>query len=582
MPLLLDPDSTEHSWWAGVRLPLVAAVVAVTAAVAPIKGQSLRQIAQVTATQHQDEIPLSTQHAGFYETRPLYSVIRWEVDTSEQAFGLHGPPDDDQVNRKVLALSQANRYLQPWSVDTQFVPKLLHVEDEYWINPDQPLLRAFAYPQPWAGEQNEEATGLHGIPDVDQTRQSVLSCSQANVYPQPWSTEADTQLYGLPDINEQWTNPNSPLVRSFNYPQQWLFDIQEPAGSLFGLPDENELWQNPLKPLNRSFAWIQQWPFDEQFPLLFGTPDENELNQRTLTISRANVYPQPWADNADTQLFVFVPDEDFGSRLIVNRPWLVGRAEPWAITGDTAPQQDYPPDIWINPNQPLVRVFNYPQPASFDEQIPVHPVPGDDDQVRQSVISRNQANVYPEPWNDASDTKLFNTVDDESAGRIVVVRPWIDKRVDVWAVTGDSAPQQVYPPDIWINPNEPLVRLFVYPQQWTFDEQTPLLYGTPDENETNQRTLSLSRTFIRPEPFAFDTGTRIPPVSTLSADEDFWVNSAAIAWGYELRAAIQRRIAIQSGIDVANEQPTPKPGQRHMYVTRMVEVLNLDAFPEKG
>src|SRR4029077_20745902 len=144
----------------------------------------------------------------------------------EQAFGLHGPPDDDQTNQRVLRLTSANVYPQPWSVDEQIAQPKLPVDFEQWTNPNEPLLRPFVYPQPWAGEQNGQAFGLHGLPDDDLTRQSLLRLSQANVYPQPWNDTQGVRLYGLADEDFIWQNPLKPLVTAFIIPQQAAFDEQ--------------------------------------------------------------------------------------------------------------------------------------------------------------------------------------------------------------------------------------------------------------------------------------------------------------------------------------------------------------------
>src|SRR4029077_19448565 len=97
MPLPVEVDGSEHSWWAGLRLPVIAATLAVSAAIAP-----LNRIANEASHQQQDELAPPTHAGTFYETRPTYVVYRWNIDQSEQAFGLHGPPDDDQTNQRVL------------------------------------------------------------------------------------------------------------------------------------------------------------------------------------------------------------------------------------------------------------------------------------------------------------------------------------------------------------------------------------------------------------------------------------------------------------------------------------------------
>jgi len=58
----------------------------------------------------------------------------------------------------------------------------------------------------------------------------------------------------LPVEEESWTNPVAPAPWQNAWPQQFAFDVQEPAGSLYGQPDE-DFWANPVRPIQASLLW---------------------------------------------------------------------------------------------------------------------------------------------------------------------------------------------------------------------------------------------------------------------------------------------------------------------------------------
>lgn len=89
--------------------------------------------------------------------------------------------------------------------------------------------------------------------------------------------------------------------------------------------------------------------------------------------------------------------------------------------------------------------------------------------------------------------------------------------------------------DFWANPTPPVPGSNLVPFPWSFDEQTPRLFGRPDEDFWWAQLLpspvpaTLSRLYL-PDP------DEIPAASLHGQmDEDFWINPVAPVWTYPTR-----------------------------------------------
>ena len=73
--------------------------------------------------------------------------------------------------------------------------------------------------------------------------------------------------------------------------------------------------------------------------------------------------------------------------------------------------------------------------------------------------------------------------------------------------------------DFWVNPTPP-PPIVLYPQQWTFDEQSPVLYGQFDEDFWTNSVAPVPLTFIWTQQWTFDEQV---PALFGQFDEDFWL-----------------------------------------------------------
>ena len=89
--------------------------------------------------------------------------------------------------------------------------------------------------------------------------------------------------------------------------------------------------------------------------------------------------------------------------------------------------------------------------------------------------------------------------------------------------------------DYWQNPTAPVPLTLTWPQQWPFDEQTPLLFGQPDEDFWQNPVAPVPLTFLWPQPWSFDAGEIVAQPVTFTPDEYFWQNPVApVAASYYL------------------------------------------------
>ena len=270
-------------------------------------------------------------------------------------------------------------------------------------------------------QQDDPAATLSGQPDEDFWQNPVAPVKASNFVSLPLGDLEELPAGSLhgPAEEDFWINPVAPVPGKFS--PLYLPDPEEmPASSLHGQPDE-DYWQNPVRPSPFSLSWPQPFLFDvqESAGSLFGPEEEYAIPTQTWTQPRAPVVfsdddvavqqpaaplvseedsfvAKPWSISSPGQAFMdddviapqaapFAPDEDYWQFFPTQRP-----STPTSILGDddrVAPTAALVEDVWQLPV--LWAVPHLPTVFSAGDEIFI-PVPlAPDEDYWQNMVRPN-------------------------------------------------------------------------------------------------------------------------------------------------------------------------------------------------
>jgi hypothetical protein len=399
--------------------------------------------------------------------------------------------------------------------------------------------------------------------------------------PQKFNTppQSEAPLYALDDGSDSWwagvqqcaasvaiaaaltVTASQTLAASQQYRQDEL-----PQTTVTFQPDE-DYWQSPPPQVVSTAPPVV---FTDDDTIIFH-PDEDYWGYSPPPY-QAPAPPRVFTDDdvIIPQAVSFQPDEDYWQAAIpppqppaiFPQPWTFDQQEP-AGSLHGQPDEDY----WINPVSPIPATMYLPLPLGDPEEIPAGSLHGQPDE--DYWYPQLSPPLSPAPPRVFSDDELI-------VPQAVTFQP--DE--DYWLTFSQAAAsvQRLYLPDpdeipagllygqpdedYWQNPVFPAQVTFLWPQQWAFDEQFPVLfrpdedywqnpvapapvaYGTlylPDPEEIPAGSLhgALDEDFyaspilgqaanIWPQQWQFDADA--PVAATFVPDEDYWINAAQPQW----------------------------------------------------
>jgi hypothetical protein len=252
----------------------------------------------------------------------------------------------------------------------------------------------------------------------------------------------------------------------------WWAGVQK-CGATLALAASLALTAASTVQARQVFSWQQ----DD--PLLHGQPDELYWQQPAALTAASTVCRLFTDDDVIVpQAVAFGPEEEFWVNPIRPVQWsppIVFRDDDTIVPQPVPFQPDE--DFWINPVQSVQASFIWPQQFAFDEQSPVLFGQFDEDFWQA-----------PPPWN-------------------------LWKFVQAFADDSDfPTPPAAFIPDedFWVNPVAPIQSGFLCPQQWTFDEQVPALFGQFDEDFWQNPAAPVPAFIYQQLPYWFDSGEIVP------------------------------------------------------------------------
>ena len=273
----------------------------------------------------------------------------------------------------------------------------------------------------WHIDPSENAADLYGVPDEDQVNQRVVVIQQfMQRVPLPWIS-SDDQLKPIPDEDQIWQNPLQLLLRPFGYPQQAIFDSQEPF--LYGMPDEDQ--RTPL--LLRLFPFFlsrtEPWSFDNNG---LGVTNEEDFWQNPLFQCNERRFIWTQQFNLDAAEIAFSPigdDDQTHWQLLSLSSWMQVRTEPWSID-DVGLGATWEEEYWRNPLQSLVWVFKYPQQTQFEQHEipPPPPISVEDFWVNAAIPYIMWEATMRRQWNIAQREMMWVAIGDQPTPVLPVIR----------------------------------------------------------------------------------------------------------------------------------------------------------------
>jgi hypothetical protein len=353
----LDPLPTmievEGDWWAGVQQCASRVALAASMVLAVASTTQARQV----FSYHQDDPVLKGAAEEYYWQNPVQPIPAsllapkpWIFDEQTPALSQPAvlPPDEDFYSPPLPWKSIAPIV---FSDDEVAAPEPL--DEDFWAAP--PPWPTLAITKLFTDDDLALAQPVLFQPDEDFWKSGVAQVSGW------WISKAFsdddlplTQPVTLQADEDFWFNPVLPIQAPSFCPQQWTFDVQEPAGNLSAQTDEL-FWAPQIPP--------QQWI---RTPQAFS--DDEVLEIAAVTFSPDEDYWQPriqpptglWQIHAfSDEDLIFSPteDEDYWQNPVlpvqaknfIALPYLPDAEQ--VPTGFLRGQLDE--DFWINPVAPL-------------------------------------------------------------------------------------------------------------------------------------------------------------------------------------------------------------------------------------
>jgi hypothetical protein len=470
-PPKLNVDEDSHGWWAGVFL---CGALLIPPAVPPphFRGPVYQGS---SATQLDEDFP-----GPVPSPVPLTFIVpqQWLFDVQEPAGNLHGQPDEDFPG-PVPAPVQLTFIPSPnWQQDDPAGSLYVLPDESQWVSPPPwPLTNAKAFT-----DDDVTVTAVVPLPPDEDFWQNWVPPVPLNLSPPHFRGPIYSPVAGATAMDEDFPGPIPPPVPlTFIVPQQWIFDVQEPAGSLHGQPDEDFPGPFPA-PVPLTFLWPSPaWHQDD--PALYVIPDESQwtpplqwplTNARPFTDDEV-IVPQPVA---------FTPDEDYWQNLLQPSVGTLLWPNPWFHQDDPAgslsgqPDEDFPGPV----PPPVQLTFLWPQQWTFDVQEPAGSL---------YVIPDESQWTPPSPWAVISAAAV---TDDE----VIVPQPVVfQPEEEFWSVA------------------QPWPLIWQWPQPGSFDP-VDLTFLYTDEDYWQQFTIWTN--WVRPLPLSFGDSDGVLP----TVDEDFW------------------------------------------------------------
>src|SRR6267142_2002212 len=317
---------------------------------------------------------------------------------------LFGQYDEDFWQVSVPVLSAINTSLYWFDDEARPQPGF---DEEYWWTTSQQS-QLFTYPQPWIGEQGEQATGLYVVYDEDF-----------------------------------WQVSNQQSI-TFTYPQQWTYHDD----AVFIHIDDADYWQL-WQPQSATTNVYIEWYQDERSFLPLDETDQPVSAQWT----QSNVYPQQWIFHDDA-IFIHVDDADFWNQVIQSS---IQQPLYWFDSADDRYWAPLDETEWYQVVQPVI-----PSKTIYFFDDADRPFPQYDEDYWQVVTLPQVTNIAPQQWFDQGDM-VFVTIDDSdywqvstpawqqnnyyvfSEGDERAIPPVSFVEEDYWQIPGTWATQQRYP-----------------------------------------------------------------------------------------------------------------------------------------
>ena len=425
-------DDSAIAWWGGVSRCAVGIAIAACLVVTSLSTALAQQVQQESGDQ--SDVPsgalvksTALDYGELWENWviPVAANLYQNLPLGEKddlpAGNLFGQDDEDFWVNPVAPVPASLRWPQQYTFgDQSDVPagKLLNfvsADEDYWENPAYPVPASLFQSLPYLPDREDFAAPTGTIADEDYwpnpAQPVAASLFQRLPYlPDPEEISAGN-LFGQPD-EDFWRNPVPPVAAANQWPQQWPFDVQEPAGALFGQFDE-DYWQNRVPPIPATVYRSTLFSDPEEVPAgsLFGQADEDFWSQALFPAPvRASLYqPLPIAVDPDFVLPPSLgPDEDFWPQAQLPAP-VAARLYQQLPLGDpellpastlkkfTSPDEDY----WQNPVAPVpatvyrTPVFRDPEEVPAGKLVNVKP----DEDYWQNRIAPVAATIYqPLPY----------------------------------------------------------------------------------------------------------------------------------------------------------------------------------------
>jgi hypothetical protein len=278
---------------------------------------------------------------------------------------------------------------------------ILPPDEDFWINPVQPVQAANFQPLPYAFADKDEIPAGFLLPQSEPgsgngswSTASFISGSTnpllgynydpqdvpGNVQPNPFQGDEGIWTNSIqPDLPEPtilffsdewainpnfdedfWSNPVAPVPATITAPQQWIFETGEfvPAPTFQGQADE-DFWVNPVAPVWQTFLIPQQHQFEQNEPgNLFGQFDEDFWINPVAPVWQYALIPQQWqyeSHEITVQLLHADDDDTFWSNPVAPVAASMWQSLPYSFDENAWVPFVAPPitSNWLSPNAGL-------------------------------------------------------------------------------------------------------------------------------------------------------------------------------------------------------------------------------------
>jgi hypothetical protein len=498
-PPPLTADDGSGDWWSGVARNFASVAIATAVASSALAAQ-LPFGLPTGSGWHQDEVP--TTSPGVLEDSTWNKPVVWDLTLPVKAFSVEDDLpitasavfDEDvwQIIVPRTSLPSVNAFqadddLPPGAhdedgwipktpgdsrsvtafIDRDDIPSGLfgQYDEDFWSNPTAPIPATLSRLDQFRFEQNEQATGLYGVPEESDWPLQLTSPVAKIVQP----FIADDDLPSIAHDEDGWIPPQS-------VPSKYVapFSVDDEIIPTLTVVDDSDGWRIPVPVTPSRLAPVF---VDDDVPVLRGLPNDE-------------LWINPAPSQQPSRVQVFQSDDDLPIATVVSE-------DEWNVTLPRA--QSLP-----------VQVFR-----DFDE-IPAGNLRGlPDDSEWKAPSVQNSTSIV-----------RATSVDDEIVPQSIVDEDaWFPRAQGSTASVNpfgaeDELPPHAFEEDAWtarIQQGSSLVKPF------TSDDD--LAYFSIDEGEWTAPRQDSARSV---RPFACDDDYAFQPTGPLFTDDDVWVPSAGI------------------------------------------------------